>query len=184
MINHKVAHRYAVSLLESSIEKNMLDTVASDVESVYQSLRNSSELKRFLNNPVVRQELKISVVTEIFKAKTGGDLINFLKFVIEKGREDQLLNILEKFLSLKDEHLGIVNIHVNTAFEFSSEQSEKLKSRFESQLKKKVRLTFTIDKEIIGGFTAKVYDTVYDASVKHQLELLKKEFLAGGTSLN
>lgn len=184
MINHKVAHRYAVSLLESSLEKNMLDTVSSDVETVYQSLKKSSELHRLLSNPVVKPELKISIVTEIFKAKTGSDLINFLKFVIEKGREDQLLNILEKFLSLRDEHLGIVNIHVNTAFEFTPEQSEKLKSRFENQLKKKVRLTFSIDKEIIGGFTAKVYDTVYDASVKHQLDLLKKEFLAGGNSLN
>ncbi len=37
---------------------------------------------------------------------------------------------------------------------------------------------------MIGGFVAKVGDTVFDASVKHQLEILKKQFLEGGASLN
>jgi F0F1-type ATP synthase delta subunit len=41
-----------------------------------------------------------------------------------------------------------------------------------------------IDEEIIGGFVAKVNDTIYNASTKHQLEQLKKEFFKGSIQLN
>jgi F-type H+-transporting ATPase subunit delta len=51
-------------------------------------------------------------------------------------------------------------------------------------LQKKVNLKFKSDQNLIGGFIAKVDDTLYDASIKHQLELLKKQFLTGEISLN
>jgi F-type H+-transporting ATPase subunit delta len=51
-------------------------------------------------------------------------------------------------------------------------------------LDKKVRLKFRTDNEMVGGFIAKVGDTLYDASIKHQLELLRKQFLTGELSLN
>jgi len=59
-----------------------------------------------------------------------------------------------------------------------------LQSRLEKILNKKVRLNFKIDLDLVGGFIAKVGDTLYDASIKHQLELLKKQFLTGELSLN
>jgi F-type H+-transporting ATPase subunit delta len=107
-----------------------------------------------------------------------------LNFVIDKGREEILPEILEKFETLKDESLGIVKVNVTTAFDFTSEQRNHLQQQFESYLKKKARLTYKVDTNIIGGFIAKVGDTVYNASMIHQLGLLKKEFLQGSVTLN
>ena len=59
-----------------------------------------------------------------------------------------------------------------------------MRENFEKLLNKKIRFNFTIDPNVIGGFVAKVGDTVYDASLKNQLEILKKRFLKGGASLN
>ena len=59
-----------------------------------------------------------------------------------------------------------------------------MKDKFETILNKKVIINISVDKNIVGGFIAQVGDTVYDASVIHQLDLLRKEFKQGGLALN
>ncbi len=184
MSEYKVSRRYATSLLESAIEKNMLNSIARDIELVVSTLDANRQLILALSNPVIKSNLKLKVLEEIFKSRVNPDTMNFLKFLVEKNREDLLDNISKIFLELHDEHLGIVNVEVISAAAFSDEQSEQLRSNLEKFLNKKVRLSFKINKEIIGGFIAKVNDTVFDASLIHQLELLKTQFLKGGASLN
>ena len=184
MSEYKVSRRYATSLLESAIEKNMLDSIARDIELVASTLDANRQLILALSNPVIRPNVKLKVLEEIFKSRVNPDTMNFLGFLVEKNREDLLDNISKIFLELRDEHLGIVTVEVTSASSFNDEQTEQLKNNLERFLNKKVRLSFKINKEIIGGFIAKVNDTVFDASLLHQLELLKTQFLKGGASLN
>jgi F-type H+-transporting ATPase subunit delta len=110
--------------------------------------------------------------------------MDFVEFVISKNRESLLSPIGKRFLELRDDHLGIANVFVASATDFSNEQKSVLQSRLEKILDKKVQLIFMIDSNLVGGFIAKVNDTLYDASIKHQLELLKKQFFTGEISLN
>jgi F-type H+-transporting ATPase subunit delta len=87
-------------------------------------------------------------------------------------------------LELRDEYLGIASVEVTAAIGFTTEQKSSLQERLEKILNKKVRLNFKTEKDLVGGFIAKVGDTLYDASIRHQLELLRKQFLTGELSLN
>ena len=184
MNESKVSVRYANSLLSSAIEKGNLDKVAKDMELVYSAIKSSAELSRTLASPIVKAQLKSSILEEIFKKKISKETMDFLKFVVEKNREDLLESIVNKFLELRDQKLGLVNVNVKSAVELGEDQKKRLKEKFEKLLNKKVRFNFTIDPDVVGGFVAKVGDTVYDASLKNQLEILKKRFLKGGASLN
>lgn len=184
MSEFKVSIRYAQSLLDTAVEKNILDKVSADVELIYNSIQGSQELKNALANPVIKPHVKLSVLEDIFKDKIGGDTMGFLKFLVEKNREDLLSDIASKFLSLRDDRLGIVNVEVSTAADMTEEQREELKKKLESVLNKKIRFKFVTDPNLVGGFVAKAGDTVFDASIMHQLSLLKKQFLTGGASLN
>ena len=184
MNESKVSIRYANSLLNSAIEKGNLQTVASDMELVFSSLQSSEELSRTLSSPVIKPQLKSSIMEEIFRSKVSKETMDFLKFVIDKNREDLLESIVTKFLELRDQQEGIVNVNVQSAVELSDDQRENLRQNFEKVLSKKIRFSFNIDPNVIGGFVAKIGDRVYDASLKHQLEILKKRFLKGGASLN
>ncbi len=184
MNESKVSVRYANSLLSSAIEKGNLDKVAKDMELVYSAIKSSAELSRTLASPIVKAQLKSSILEEIFKKKISKETMDFLKFVVEKNREDLLESIVNKFLELRDQKLGLVNVNVKSAVELGEDQKKRLKEKFEKLLSKKVRFNFTIDPDVVGGFVAKVGDTVYDASLKNQLEILKKRFLKGGASLN
>jgi len=184
MSKYKVSIRYSASLLETAISKNLLEVISTDVDFILNVFRSSSELVSVMESPVIKGQLKISIIDEIFKDKTNFETLNFLRFVIKKRRENYLVNILEKYLDLRDEHLGIANVDVKTAYEFDEEQSKTLQSNLETKLNKQVRLNYSIDKTILGGFIAKIGDTMYDASIKHQLKLLKKKFTEGGVTLN
>ena len=184
MVSLKVSNRYALSLLSIALEKDKLDTVYNDAKLLIKAFDESDELQRVVESPVVRPEVKISILDEIFSGKIDKETINFIHFIIQKRREKILYSVAKRFVDLRNEHLGIVELLVSTAFELNDDQKEVLKVRFEKILNKKAIMIFKVDNNLVVGFIAQVGDTVYDASMKHQLELLKKEFVQGGLSLN
>lgn len=184
MAASKVAIRYASSFLYSAIEKKLLDKVSEDFELIFKVLNQNTDLNRAIKSPIIKNETKKSIFAAIFKNKIDDETFSYLDFVISKGRENILQEILDKFFFLRDEYLGVANVHATTAFELTSEQKEQLRQKFELILSKKINLTYSVDEKIIGGFVAKVGDTIYNASVLHQLDLLKKQFLHGSVYLN
>ena len=184
MKDHKVSLRYASSLLDSAIEKKNLDSVSNDMELVLNTLEGKNQLNLMLKSPVIKPQVKFSLLKEVFANKIINDSLKFLQFVIDKKREELLVNIAKRFLELKDEYLGILNVEITTAYEFTVDQQEQVKKNLESNLNKIIKLKYIINKELIGGFIARVADTMYDASIKHQLEILRKQFLSGSVSLN
>ena len=184
MADFKVSHRYATSLLEDSIEKNKLEAITADMTLLSNTLKANSKLQLALESPVIKAEVKSSILKEIFKSAFDEDTFKFIDFVIEKKRESLLGTIASRFLELKDEHLGEVQVFVKSVYDFSEDQKQELIENLEKALNKKVRLTFTIDEDLIGGFVAKAGDTLFDASLKHQLGLLKNQLLYGSISKN
>jgi F-type H+-transporting ATPase subunit delta len=180
----KVAKRYANSLLENSIEKGILENVSKDVEFILHTLEISSELKRFLSSPVIKSDLKKSILKEIFENRISHFTSDFLNFVVDKKREDILLNILEKFIELKDDYQGIVRLEIKSAFALDDNLSKLIIKKFEEIFNKKVEAKFILDVNLLGGFVARYKDTVYDASIIHQLEKLKNNLISGTISLN
>jgi F-type H+-transporting ATPase subunit delta len=184
MAGSKVANRYALSLLDVALEKKKLTEIYNDSKLLVDTLSMSDELMRAIQNPIIKPEVKISILDKIFSKRIDKETINFIHFLVEKRREEILYLVMKRFMELRNDHLGIVELGVSTSFELSKDQKSILKEKFEKILKKKVNPIFSIDKNLIGGFMAKVGDTVYDASMKHQLELLKKEFIQGSLFLN
>ncbi len=185
MADYKVSVRYATSLLDLAVEKNMMDTISSDIELVVSVMEKSRELGRALDNPVIRPEVKAAILDNIFKSRINKETMHFIRFLVKKGRENLLLEISNKFLDLRDEKLGVVNVNIRTAFELTERQMSEIKNKIEKMLNKKARLKIKIEPEVVGGFIAQVNDTVYDASVKHQLEILKRQLLkSNGAALN
>lgn len=184
MSDLKVSYRYASSFLAEVIDSGNLQKVSEDVALINTTLKQNPELRAVLASPIVKSDTKQSILEELFKNKTGKETMQFISFIVKKGREAILYKILSKFLELRDEHLGVVNAEIKTAIELDDEQTKLLVQSLENFIKKKVNIKLELDKEILGGFIAKIGDTIVDASLKHQLSLLKKQFLKGGPSLN
>jgi len=180
-MNNKISARYALSLLDITEDTDSIDTVTEDARTIVAALDSSVQLRKLLVNPVIKTKLKASVLDEIFTGKVSEDTLKFIRFILDKNREEYLYGIMRKFLDLRNEKLGIVDVQVVTVVEFNDKQEKELIRKLESVLDKKVQMRFVIDTNIIGGFIAKVGDTLYDASVKNQLVNLKRQLLQGNT---
>ncbi|HZW37683.1 MAG TPA: ATP synthase F1 subunit delta [Ignavibacteriaceae bacterium] len=184
MVDNKVSLRYASSLMQLAMEKKNLDILSRDLERIHSDLVSHHQLLLALQNPIIKSEVKLSILKEVWKDKVSNDTISFLELIVQKGRENLLQDIAAKFIELTNKHLGIVLVEVTAAGEFTPEQDKEIKSKLKSLLNKEVKVKYKIDDSIIGGFQARVGDTVYDATIKHQLEQLRKRFLEGNTLIN
>jgi F-type H+-transporting ATPase subunit delta len=177
MSNTRIARRYAEAfLLAAEEQKTLLKKVGDDFLKLRDLLNESHELQLFLKSPVIKTEKKQAVLAALFEKKVQPLTFVLLQLLAEKGRESSLPEIIETFFLLRDEKLGIMNVHVKTAVEFTRQQKNELEKHFELSSKKKVQVDVQVDPALIGGFVARMGDTLFDGSIKRQLELLRQRF--------
>ncbi len=174
MSSYNVSTRYAMALIELAEEKNIYDKVIEDIQTVYNTLKDSRELRVYLSSPVLSEEKKKEILSAIFDNYVGSDVSSFLSFVVDKGRIDLLDEIAKRVLEINDEKQNIADLTIKSVVELDDTQTQKIKDAFKEFTGKKIRFKNVVDESIIGGFVAQVKDTVYDASVKHQLKRLKE----------
>ena len=176
----RAAARYALALLGTAEDRKELETVANDVETLGRMIAASADFALFLRSPVISTERKRSVLREILGGgRVGAAMQAFVLLLAQKDRESLLPEILVEFRRLRDERLGILHVRARSAADFTAEQKTRISERLGASTGKKVQLTVERDPSLIGGFTIQYEDTVWDASVRRQLEVLR-ERLTGG----
>jgi F-type H+-transporting ATPase subunit delta len=183
MSAYRIARRYAEAVIELAEDQKQSERLASDLELIQKSMKESVELQSFLKSPVISKEKKRAVLSELFKARVSTSAFGFLNLLVEKGREDVLESILVEYFKMHDDQLGIMTLELRAGVDMTIDQQNKIAKRFEELTRKKIRVVFSVDKQLKGGFVARVGDTVYDGSVSRQLELLRSRF-AEGTGRN
>lgn len=172
-----ITSRYAKALLEIAQEKNNLEQVSKDVESAFNTFKDSKELRQVMSSPVLRNDKKNEILKQIFSNKISHEVLTFLLFIVEKNREEFLYDVLKRYLEMNDALMGIVSADVISPVSMKNDQVNKLKIQLEKFTGKKVKINTRESKNLLGGFIVKIGDTVIDASVDHQLAMLKKKFL-------
>lgn len=180
---YSITNRYAKALLRQAEETNQFEPVANDMLQIYETLESSKELRIALESPVINEEKKNIILKEIFGSLICKETANFLEFLIRKNREDLLFEISKHFLEMKDEKLNIVHATVTSAIDLSDTEKDLFKNKLEEYSNKNVRLDFKIDSGIIGGFVVRMKDKMLDASIIHQLDVLRKRLIKADQSL-
>jgi len=179
MVESRAAYRYALALIGLAEEMKQLDDVSKDIHDLERLIRSSRELVLFFKSPVITREKKKTVLTELFKGKVSEVMFQFIKLLAAKNREALLPEIIVQYNKLLDQKRGIIPVIVRTASSFSKEQERQLVERLQAMTKKTPRIEFVQDASLIGGFAVQYDDTVWDGSVRHQLEVLKKRLVHG-----
>lgn len=172
----KAARRYANAMLITAIEQKILEKIKDDMLLIKQAISDSSELSLFLKSPIIKKEVKKSALEAIFEGKIEELTSNLITILSNKGRENLLYGITLSFIELYHEHKNIIEVDVNSAFELKKDELASLKNKLEDATGKSVLLNIIINKDLIGGLTVRIADTVIDGSVKHKLNQLKIKF--------
>jgi F-type H+-transporting ATPase subunit delta len=170
-----VATRYAKALADVTTSAAGLkpDAALSQLRAFETTLNESRELQNALTTPAVPASRKRAVVgrlAEILKLSTIAR--NFLFVLIDHRRIALLGEILHSFELIVDERLGFARAEVSSPRELTESQRGAISSQLERLTGKRIRMRFAVDPALIGGVVARIGSTVYDGSVRGQLQTL------------
>jgi F-type H+-transporting ATPase subunit delta len=172
-----VSSRYARALVEVVLEQGMNGDVAREqLNSIAEAVRESVDLRRVWESPAVPAEQKRAVLDGIVsQMKAFKAIRNFMAVIIDHRRIPMLDDIARQFAVELDAQLGLVEAEISSARQLLGEEKRELESRIERLTGKKVRPHYTADPQLLGGVLVRVGSTIYDGSVRGQLEKMKQE---------
>jgi len=171
----RIARRYAKALADVLSDKKL--------EKVYEELKGISSLFdekaiRYFKSPVVPAERKVELAKSIItKIKPSKELGKVIMILAEKDRLGLIKDFESEFENFVNMRLGRLKAEIISAETLPEKTVETIRKKMEDLFNKKIEIETSIDPSIIGGFIVKVGDRVLDASIKTQLENLKKQLL-------
>jgi len=175
MSDYRVAGRYAKSLFDLSIELKKLDGIYSDMVLVEKVCQENKSLVTMLKNPIVRYDIKLRVLEQIFGKQVNKATMAFFSLICRKNRAQILPACSEVFITLYHEFMGIIRSTVTSAVELSESTQKDFQSIIAKATKKKVELEAKTDAALIGGYILRIGDLQVDDSIKTKLNELRRE---------
>ena len=174
-----VARRYASALADVVLERGEAKEVQRELQEWETLLRANATLLEVFRNPTIALDKKRAVLNKLLeRARPRATTANFLKVLLQNQRLTELPEINRKFAGILDERAGMIAATVTTARPVAANVQQTLEERLTVLTQKKVRLDFKQDTELIGGIVTRIGSTVYDGSVRSQLQQIK-ERMAG-----
>ncbi len=172
-----VAVRYAKALADVVTDpKSGLDAgkILSQLQQVQALIQSSADLKNALASPAVPPARKRAVMAKLLEPMgVANQVRNFLYVIIDHRRVQEFESIIDAYEHLIDDRLGFIRADVTSAHELNDTQRAELKAQLTRLAGREAKPRFSTDPTLLGGVVAKVGSTVYDGSVRGQLERLR-----------
>lgn len=168
-----LAQRYASALVDVAIESGAAQQVKKELADFSGLLDKSAELVNFLSNPAVARASKHAVVeTLVNRLGASRTLRNFLFVIVDHRRSLLLPQIRDAFETLLYARLGVAEAQVTSVAELTADQKAGLTRVLERLTGKRVEAQYALDPALIGGAVVQIGSTIYDGSVREQLNRL------------
>jgi F-type H+-transporting ATPase subunit delta len=170
IVLNKVAEPYAEALLDLAKSTDSLKETTNDMNIVSQFLANSSDLKKFLGNPIITRDAKKNVVKDILGEQISASTLKFLLLLVDRGRIEILEGIAQKFIELSYKQESIESAKSTTSIPLSADQQKKNAEKLKVITgAKQIKLALKVDPQLIGGFTIEIGSKMIDTSIRGQL---------------
>ena len=173
-----VARRYAVALADVVAKSSETETIKNELKTWEAMINSNADLQTAFRNPAISQAAKGKVLEGLIgKTKPTKTTANFLRVLLRNGRLTEIGEINHKFASVLEERSNVVSANIISARELSETQKMEMRLNLELLTGKRMNLEFKTDESLIGGSVTRIGSTVYDGSVKTQLQELKQQMI-------
>lgn len=174
-----LANRYARALVDVVLDPASAlkpEDAVAQLQSASQMVAQSSELRIALLTPAIATSRKRAAMGKLLDELGASRIIkNFIYVVIDHRRIAILDEIREAFELALDERMGFARAEVTSAAALDEGRGARLESELSRLTGKRMRLRFAVDPELLGGALARIGSTLYDGSLRGQLQQLRRE---------
>ena len=182
MMHSVVGTRYARALAEVVLEPGsglQAASVTGQLQRVEELMSSATELKHVMLSPAVASSKKRAVIHKLApQLALDRKIENFLYIIIDHRRMHQISEIREAFEAAIDDALGLARAQVTSAQPVDESQRVALEAKLTQLTGKKVHADYSVDPSLIGGLVTRISSTIYDGSVKGQLESLRRRLVS------
>lgn len=178
MSNSMVAKRYALALFQIAKEQQLLGTVEEELRVVKEVLQYNTDLKAVLKSTKLTIEKKKEILKEAF-ASVNVYVLNTLMILIDRHREEELVEVANQFIELANEEMGIAEAKVYSIRPLSDAEREGISSVFAAKIgKKSLKIENIVDSDLLGGIKLRIGNRIYDGSLRGKLDRLERKLLS------
>jgi len=171
-----VASTYARAFADVVMEMHLdAGRAVGGLRQIAGLLAESTELRRVWENPAVPADQKRNLLDAIVeRAGIEKHVRNLVAVLIDHRRTHFLARIAEQLERELDARLGVAEAEVTSARELGDPERRVLEAQIAKVTGKKVRAHFGLDSSLLGGAVVRIGSTIYDGSVKGQLEKIRE----------
>src|ERR1700691_4527819 len=151
------------------------DRSIAELRTIATLLAESSDLRRVWENPAIPAEQKRRVLDVI--AERDGiskQVRNLVAVLIDHRRIHFLEPIIAQLETELDARLGFAEAQITSARTLGDAEKQEFEAQVGKLTGKKVRARYGQDAALLGGAVVRIGSTIYDGSVKGQLERMKE----------
>ena len=163
-------------------KSNLLDParMLQELHGIEALLKESDPLRRVLENPSIPGNSKRAVLDAITqRLGTTRQVRNFVAIITDNRRLPLFSEILKQVEQELDDRQGFAEAQVSSARQLNDPEKQMLEVEIAKMTGKKVRARYAQDASLLGGAVVQVGSTIYDGSVKGQLEKIWEQLVEG-----
>jgi F-type H+-transporting ATPase subunit delta len=176
MIDRGISPRYAKALFDLSRADNTLEEKLNDFDLTIKVFKENLKLVKLIKSPQLSLDDKKKVLNDTLKLNPA--FMNFLFFLIEKGRLANLKQIAREYRLMVNKFLKIWEADIVTAVPIDDESESRLKHKLEETFHKRVKINKKLNPKMIGGAILIMGNEMLDWSVLGRLRKLKDNLIA------
>ena len=174
-----MARRYAAALADVTGASGEAREVQRELSAWESMMQTNDQLLEVFRNPTIHYEQKRGVLKALIaRTRVRPVTANFLQVLLQNHRLADLQEINKRFTDELDQRSNIVSAQVTTARPVPEQTQAALRARIAQLTGRDVRLQFATDEELIGGVVTRIGSTIYDGSVRGQLQQIKEKLIS------
>lgn len=168
-----VVERYAEALFGRALKEGQLETLAHEVTQLVPALKGNERLREFFESPNIKRSAKRTMIEKTLAHSESSQLDEFAHLLLDKGRIDHFVPILERLLILEEEHRGLFNAEIVTACDLSAQERDRMQATLDRHTGHQLDITFRVDPSILGGVVFRHRDEMIDTSLRGYLNEIR-----------
>jgi|ERR1700722_13752993 F-type H+-transporting ATPase subunit delta len=166
------ARAFADVVLGAHLDANRALT---ELRAIAKLLNESSELRRVWENPAIPAEQKRAVLDAISQRDgISRQVRNLIAVLIDHRRVHFLAPVIRQLEKELDARLGFAEADITSARPLGDTEKREFEAQVGKLTGKKVRAHYAQDASLLGGAILRIGSTIYDGSVRGQLEKMKE----------
>lgn len=171
-----VAKRYAKAIYEIAAGEGRTLEVEQELKAAVEAFTADKDIVNFIASPSISEAAKWQIMESSLGGKLSAPVVSLLKLLVERGRIEVLPELLDSYVRLTGDALGLANAVVYTTYPLNEEEKKQVAEEFGNLAKKQIRVENIVDKSLLGGMKVVIGDTLYDGSLASKLDRLEKSF--------